>query len=185
MKTSLVLFVAAHTSLTLAQSPGTFAETGKMTTARYNHTATLMYDGTVLIVGGATIEGAGAVPQFKTLATAELYDPKSGVFSPTGSLKEPRQGHTATLLPDGKVLVTGGAHSAYAELYDPAARTFDVIGVMTTARTGHTATMLNNGKVLIAGGASWPSAELYEPPDLRCAGSGCPGAFDLPRPLEQ
>jgi Galactose oxidase, central domain/Kelch motif len=99
----------------------------------------------------------------------------SGVFANTGSLLEARAVHTATLLPNGKVLVAGGAINggnnsiASAELYDPASGTWTATGSLTTARTRHTATLLPNGKVLVAGGFNdhsggvRASAELYDP----------------------
>ena len=88
--------------------------TGAMTTDRERHTATLLADGRVLIVGGTTSRG--------TTATVEVYDPSTGLFSVTGSMAEARTFHTATLLPNGKVLVAGGGdENSTAEVYDPAA----------------------------------------------------------------
>ena len=82
-----------------------------------------------------------------------------------------RAAHTATLLPDGKVLIAGGfgngqSRLAQAELFDPVQKTFTSIGSMNASRSGHTATLLPNGKVLIAGGYNGDylaSAELYDP----------------------
>ncbi|HJX66837.1 MAG TPA: kelch repeat-containing protein [Polyangia bacterium] len=97
-----------------------------------------------------------------------------GIFASTGSMTVARMGHTATLLPSGKVLVAGGVYNAFfaglasAELYDPLAGTFTATGNMTVARgTEHTATLLATGRVLIAGGQDdtndLASAELYDP----------------------
>src|SRR5437763_4719408 len=84
----------------------------------------------------------------------------------TGSLATARNGHTATLLPNGKVLVAGGRNGnsilASAELYDPPSGTWSATGSLATARFFHTATLLPNGKVLVAGGGN-NSAELYDP----------------------
>ncbi len=139
-------------------SSGTFTTTGSMTTARADHTATLLPGGKVLIVGGAGNSG-------EWLTSAELYDPDAGAFTATGSMTT-AQG-TATLLPSGKVLLAGGAP---AELYDPVAGTFAATGSMTTVRGNYTATLLRGGKVLIAGGdgggftnPALASAELYDP----------------------
>jgi WD40 repeat protein len=72
--------------------------------------------------------------------------------------------HTATLLPNGKMLVTGGGQDqTSAELYDPATDIWTLTGALRAARGGHTATLLPNGKVLVAGGASGTSTELYDP----------------------
>jgi hypothetical protein len=128
---------------------GTFVATGSMTTSRTGHTATLLPDGKVLIAGG----GPGAVGLGIGGVSAELYDPGAGSFVATGSMTNTRTHHTATLLPNGKVLVAGGNDAADAELYDPGTRSFAATGPMTTARRDHTATLLPNGKVLIAGGS--------------------------------
>ena len=171
---SIVLLAVAVSpaSLLIAQPAGTFTATGDMTTPRGGHTATLLADGTVLIVGGST---AGCCP-VRMLPTAELYDPRTGTFKATGDMTTSRGDHTATLLPDGRVLIAGGVSTpnavlAGAELYDPATKTFTPTGDMTMSRWGHTATLLLSGKVLIVGGftdgtetdPTRISAELYDP----------------------
>jgi hypothetical protein len=177
MKTRLALLLFVAGIYGYAQSPGTFTATGSMTTPRFLHTATLLADGRVLIAGGDILDGTGV---FKTLSSAEIYDPGTGAFTATGNMTTPRDEHTATLLPDGKVLIAGGGVTNAtgsladptligAELYDPDTGTFSATGNLTTPRAIHTATLLNNGTVLIAGGLQQPadvflaSAELYDP----------------------
>jgi Kelch motif len=142
---------------------GSFTITGAMATAREQHTATLLADGRVLIVGGTTPTSTG---DFQPTATVEIYDPSTGSFSVTGSMAEARSFHTATLLPSGNVLVAGGGvENSTAELYDPATGSFSITGGMEIGRSGHTATLLPNGSVLVAGGgifAGLASAELYK-----------------------
>jgi hypothetical protein len=141
---------------------GAFTQTGNMAVARFQHTATLMQNGKVLIVGGALTSTSNPV------ATAEVYDPATGMFTMTGAMATAREQHTATLLADGRVLIAGGTTStgatAAVEVYDPSTGTFSVTGSMAAARTFHTATLLPSGNVLVAGGGDENStAEVYDP----------------------
>jgi hypothetical protein len=104
----------------------------------------------------------------------ELYDPATGTWTATGSLTTAREDHTATLLPNGQVLVAGGistgnAETSNAELYNPATGTWTATGSLSQARGGHTATLLLNGGVLVVGGidpndSALASVELFTPP---------------------
>ena len=152
---AVAIFASAQTST------GGFTATGSMTTPRFSHTATPLNNGMILMAGGENKNGT-----VSSIATAELYNPASGTFTATGALTVARAIHTATLLSNGTVLITGGENSggslASAELYQPATGTFSATGSMSRTRFSHTATLLNNGMVLIAGGLS-SSAELYDP----------------------
>lgn len=146
-------------------TPGTpgVSATGRMVSARTKHVATLLGTGEVLITGGASDGPYSTTP----LASAERFDPEGGVFKAAGNMATARMGHTATLLPSGKVLVAGAKDSASAELFDSNTATFTATGDMNVARGEHTATLLDNGKVLIAGGfagtTGLASAELFDP----------------------
>jgi hypothetical protein len=144
---------------------------------RSSHTATLLGNGKVLVVGG--------YDEFSTpTATAELYDPVAGTWSFTGSMATARAQHAATLLGSGLVLVTGGEGGdpsdptllSSAELYDPLTGTWSSVASMAEARKLHTATLLGNGKVLVAGGHSNGSAtsvsELFDPASGLWSGTG-------------
>jgi hypothetical protein len=193
-RSAFLLLSTAAAALLLAPVPAagdpfTFSYTGSLITARVHHTATLLPSGKVLVVGGENLPVPGSsTDNLIVLASAELYDPVSGNWTATGSLSVARRNHTATLLPNGKVLVVGGYGGTYngsgvylasAELYDPANGTWSATtGSLSNGRSAHTATLLINGKVLIAGGAGpdgpngvLASAELYDP------ASGTSGTF--------
>ncbi len=149
-----------------------FSPTGSMSVTREGQTQTLLPNGKVLIAGG--IENFGFR---ETLRSAELYDPASGTFTRTSDMKHEREGHAATLLRNGNVLLTGGRDNSQlslnsAELYDPASGTFRPTGHLKYAREAHTATLLDSGKVLVAGGGysnipggyvALYNCELYDP----------------------
>jgi Calx-beta domain/FG-GAP-like repeat/Galactose oxidase, central domain/IPT/TIG domain/Kelch motif len=109
-------------------------------------TATLLVNGQVLLAGG-----------FGT-ATAEVYNPGTGLWTSAGSLAAPRSHHTATLLPDGRVLVVGGrgasGPTAAVEVFQPSSGTWTAAAPLSTPRTDHTATLLADGRVLVVGGAA-------------------------------
>jgi len=160
-------------------STGTFTSTGSMSVSRLYHTATLLCSGRVLITGGDTTTASGVGTEASS--SAEIYDPATGAFTPTGNMVNGRNNHTATLLPDCKVLIAGGSAPSApggpdnpvgltAELYDPSTGTFTSTGSMTTGRWYHTATSLLDGRVLVAGGFSpqapdtfTNTAEIYDP----------------------
>ncbi len=151
-------FVAAPAAFRTASSSAAsvpIASAGSLTLAtpmlepRSGHTATLLPDGRVLIAGGMR----GNQDFYDS---AELYDPSTGRFRPTGKMHQRRVGHIAVLLPSGKVLVAGGwvgdGGTDSAELYDPATGKFTLISKMTIRRGRPSATLLASGDVLIVGG---------------------------------
>ena len=155
-----------------------WTSTGSMHLPRMIHTAVLLPNGKVLVAGGCNSDCGTAAT-----ATAELYDPATGVWSFTGSMSTPRYYFTATLLGTGKVLVTGGcsqidcgAVTAVSELYDPSTGLWSRTGSLATARDLQTATLLANGNVLVAGGfttsGASASAEVYNPSTGRWSSAG-------------
>ena len=149
-------------------SAGRVASTATMSVSRMAHTASVLSDGRVLVAGGFTSEE-------NVSRSAELFDPATNSFSPTGSLGAARAGHVAVLLGDGKVLIAGGVGPGWtflssAELYDPATGRFSRTRDMTEARESHAAVRLRDGRVLIVGGhrgrradiTLYASAETYD-----------------------
>ncbi len=157
----------------------------------YNHTATLLEDGRVLVTGGQTA-GSGTWPPPRPpptgVVSAEIYDPSTGRWSPTAPMTEPRRWHGAVLLEDGGVLVSGGLTDEYetsasnaevtwegsfasSEVYDPSTETWSLAGdmpdetVLLTARQINRPAilldMLENGMVMAVGGLG-PSAAIYD-----------------------
>ncbi len=149
--------------------------------ARDSHTATLLQSGDVLLVGGESgwdpHGNAYGNPSPIVVDTAEIVQVASGLSSvPTGNMLVARESHAASLLSDGRVLITGGEYDipvnpfwgelTESEVFDPVTGKFTAVGQMTTARAFHTSTLLQNGKVLITGG-EYPvfsnTAELFDP----------------------
>ncbi|MBV8069650.1 MAG: Ig-like domain repeat protein [Acidobacteriaceae bacterium] len=171
---------------------GNLFTTAAINVARVGHTATMLKDGRVLVVGGATkVVTSGHAP---VTATAEIYNPSTMRWTPTGSLNTGRQQHTATRLPDGKVLITGGLDAAgetldSAELYDPATGTFTAAGTMLISRAYHYADLIPNSggatKVVIYGGETQGSptntSEVWdESTGAFTAASKSPRTFETP-----
>ncbi|MGN6755070.1 MAG: Kelch repeat-containing protein [Thermomicrobiales bacterium] len=151
-----------------------FSSAASLQSARGNALASLLPSGNVLLVGGtAAANGKGPA-----VASAELYDAATNSWSSAGSLKSARTNPTATMLPDGRVLVAGGETAqggggtslASAEIYNPATNSWSDAGTMTATRVNASATLLADGRVLVVGGATsddptsaLTSAEIYTP----------------------
>ena len=155
MSAALLSFAfALHPSSSIKHAAGVLTPGPPMIEPRSGHTATLLPDGKVLIVGGMRRNQ-------DFYKSSELYDPSTGKFEASGDMTIARVGQAAILLPNGKVLIAGGwiGHgcTVSAELYDPATRRFTPIAKMTTRRGRPTATLLADGDVLIAGGGDHDS----------------------------
>jgi hypothetical protein len=142
--------------------------------ARFDSASALLPGDKVLIAGGH--EGAigpfGVSPGIPQ-STAFVYDPQTNKITATGSMAQARSYFQATRLPDGRVVITGGAGTgeptAIVEIYDPATGMFGDGGMLMIGRFFHTATLLPDNTILIAGGASdttgvrTQTAEIYDP----------------------
>lgn len=187
-------FSSAGTAELYDPVSGTFSNTGNMASSRRQHTSVLIShcgcaaDGMVLVVGGYD-------NQANVLSSAELYNPVTQTFTPTGKLNTPRFRHTATLLNDGTVLITGGASQMgakagdnpalnTAEIYNPKTGKFTLTkGTMSAYREAHAASLLQDGTVLLTGGQDnhflvENTAETYNPATgtFTSTSSSCAGA---------
>jgi hypothetical protein len=136
-------------------------------TARIHHIAALLLDGRVLVAGGVGLipKSRGmtmAGPRPPSIVTAEVFDPATGTFTPTGLPTRARDGAAAATLPDGRVLITGGG-SAAAEVWTPRTGRFTAVPDMAVARARHTATRLRDGRVVVIGGDEKGTYEVYDP----------------------
>jgi N-acetylneuraminic acid mutarotase len=139
-----------------------------MNTARRSHALVTLADGRVLAAGGSS----GALQTKSQLSAAEVFDPRTEKWTDVAPLREARWGPTATRLPTGQVLLTGGAIGPFgarrtAELFDPATATWSDAGNLRQPRNGHRAIALSDGRILIVGGhflgKYLASCELYVP----------------------
>lgn len=160
-----------------ARPVGSFVPAGSIRLPRQQATATRLLDGRVLIATGIDQRAGGQEAQ----SSAELFDPRTGTFTPTGSLPEPRFGDTAALLRDGRVLLAGGYGLVTAVLYDPATGKFTPTGSMRESHNFGTATVLGDGRVLVVGGGDkcgqegcpvTAGAEIYDPSTGKFASTG-------------
>jgi Kelch motif len=159
------LYDPATGNWTLTSTPATFHDGGS---------ATRLANGQVLLAAGYN-PGFTSAPAF--IATAELYNPSTGQWSPTGTLPSARRYQAAVLLPNGQVLVAGGQDSSFssiadAALYNPATGSWQTTASMHENRAAPVAELLGNGTVLVAGGLNYSngsfvgslaSAEIYNP----------------------
>lgn len=145
---------------------GTFSAAGALIDPRVAHTSTLLPDGRVLVIGGITPDGVG---HRSHAPTAELWNPRTLAFEPAGVSANARKQHTATVLPDGRVLVVGGLGGdaqvvRAAEVWDPGSKSFAVVGSSVNDLNGHTAAMLADGRVFLIGkiSAGGTGAEVFD-----------------------
>jgi hypothetical protein len=180
---------------------GGWASTVPMTAPRFGHTTTPLNDGRVLVVGGYAQDYAATVPSpwhypgvppssaHANGPSAELYDPLLRAWLPTRSMPAARAFHTATLLPNGRVLVVGGSDPptgrqlTSTEVYDPSSGAWSAAESMSEARALHTATLLKDGTVLVAGGYRLEAGYLGSVERYDATAGGWVAAPSMPRPL--
>ena len=176
----------AHNSVELFGADAMFTPAEPMTQARTDHASVALPDGRVLVIGGRLeVPATGDAPASSTaLADAETFS--AGAWTPVGSLNEPRWGHTATVLDDGRVVIAGGENAigpvASVEIFDPASGQFTVGGTLSSPRKGHAAARLADGRVLLAGG--FDGTSVLSSIDVFTPATGIVstlGALDTPR----
>ena len=135
---------------------------------RRGHTATLLANGKILIVGGENANGV--------IGASEIFDPALGTTTMSGSLVEARAAHSASLLSDGRVLIAGGRDASgllsSTEIFDPASGQFSLSVPLHHARAGHSATRLPDGRVAISGGDEVGTVELVDAATMTVAAEG-------------
>ena len=152
---------------------GTWSQTGNLNTPRltWGHSLVTLASGKALITGGSDYTAS------IDYASTELYDPSTGIWTPSGNLNTPRRGAAMVLLQDSRVLVAAGSHGppdccrflATSEIYDPATGTWTYTkGNLTVARDPGGMVLLHDGRALIAGGegpwmVSGNTAEIFDP----------------------
>ena len=169
-------------SVEVFEIDGSLSPAAAMNEARSGAAAVRLSDGRVLVTGGSTtLDGVTSIT-----STTEIYDPSSNLWSDAGAMIVPRAGHTASALPDGRVVIAGGSSEPFfsLEVYDPATELFTFAGSATLARSGHAAAVLGDGRVLFVGGTvdgvPTRAADIYDPeagslivaPDMQAARTG-------------
>jgi len=133
----------------------TWSSAGSISAPKSSQTATLLPNGQVLVAGGL----GGTAEQSTVYSSADIYDPDANAWSSAASMLSPLYGHTATLLPNGTVLIVGGADltsvgTVNTEIYDPIAQGWTSGANLVLGRFDHAATLLGNGELLILAGQS-------------------------------
>jgi MYXO-CTERM domain-containing protein len=167
-------WVQARTSYPAMIDPA-WVSTGSMAVPRFSHTATLLADGRVLVVGGSQTNGKTAAQ------TAEVYDPSTSTWATVGKLAETRDSHTAARLADGRAIVVGSLHgnlggrTASTELYDPTQGTFSPGPSMAVARGQHAMAQTSTGALVVVGGVGPGSnnrVEILDPAAVAWTNAG-------------
>ncbi len=167
---SALALIALAVGIHLTTTQPVWNATGSLVMARTRHTATLLTDGRVLVVGGLAV----ANPCCRIASIVELYNPAIGQWRATSSPNTPRYRHIAVRLANGKVLIAGGTSEtnsllASTEIFDPLTETWNSGGNLNVARDDPQAILLPDGRVLITGGGAITTtgladmAEVYDP----------------------
>jgi hypothetical protein len=165
-----------RTAETYDPGAGAWSLTGPMTEERHDHTATLLHDGRVLVAGGSNCRSN--CTDANSLRTAELFDPATNTWSPTGGMLSARMDHTAALLADGRVLVAGGigidpgetpapdhrfTTLRSAEIYDPRSGTWSATPPMALARQRALGFADSHGDGFVVGGMTYAGDYRSDP----------------------